>query len=202
MISYSVKKMSKYVYRPTRSEALKAKCCECSANYDDGKRDCVHQQCPIYLRMPYAKHPPKFDWILKNAAMKRYVEKFKQSGMDFDDYVNSKIYNYETSKLLIPMPRLVRAKCFDCCNNFNQSGSEKGRIDCEIRSCSLYYWQPYRKMKPLYNWFFVLSYTRRHVDYLIMHNISKKDYLKKILKRKIKETNYGFKPKNQNTDNQ
>jgi hypothetical protein len=185
---------NKYIYRPSRAEACKAKCCECCANYDDGKRDCEHYNCPMYYRMPYAKHQPSFEWILTNSATKIYVEKYKKSGLDFYDYINTYIYDFDKCKLKIPLSKIMRAKCNSCCNNFKQpvfhnklDGHEnKGRIDCQIQNCSLYYWQPFRKLKPRYSWFFDLKYTAKHREYLLVHNITKKEYLKKILKRKIR----------------
>lgn len=35
--------------------AIKAKCCECSGNYVDGKKDCEVYTCPLYPYMPYGK---------------------------------------------------------------------------------------------------------------------------------------------------
>ena len=37
----------------TKSEAILAKCCECSAEYADGLNDCGIVECPLYPFMPY-----------------------------------------------------------------------------------------------------------------------------------------------------
>ncbi len=35
------------------SDAIRAKCAECSAKYVDGKFDCGISKCPLYPWMPY-----------------------------------------------------------------------------------------------------------------------------------------------------
>jgi hypothetical protein len=47
----------------------------------------------------------------------------------------------------------VKAYCRDCVN-FQ-------RIDCEIVTCALYYWQPYRKKEPDLSWVEVNAYSSR-----------------------------------------
>jgi hypothetical protein len=37
----------------TATEAIKAKCAECCAKYEDGKYDCGVTLCPLYPWMPY-----------------------------------------------------------------------------------------------------------------------------------------------------
>ena len=37
----------------SKSEAISAKCCECSAEYADGLNDCGVTGCPLYSFMPY-----------------------------------------------------------------------------------------------------------------------------------------------------
>lgn len=41
----------------------------------------------------------------------------------------------------------LRNKCFECCGDMVD-----GRVDCQIVTCALYYWQPYRKMQPDLKW--------------------------------------------------
>ena len=52
------------------------------------------------------------------------------------------------------MAKAVRAKCADCMGFFKD-----GRKDCEVTCCSLYYWQPYRKLEPDTRW---LAKRERH----------------------------------------
>ncbi len=40
------------------------------------------------------------------------------------------------------MKKAVLAKCKDCMCNYVD-----GRLDCEIETCSLYFWMPYGKLK-------------------------------------------------------
>ena len=37
----------------TRSQAIKAKCCDCMGYYIDGRVDCEMSDCPLYSYMPY-----------------------------------------------------------------------------------------------------------------------------------------------------
>lgn len=43
--------------------------------------------------------------------------------------------------------KAIKAKCFDCCGDMMD-----GKIDCEINTCPLYWWQPYRKGIPNLAW--------------------------------------------------
>ncbi len=44
--------------RLTCLQAIRAKCYECVAGYDDGRYDCTVSNCPLYPFMPYkGKHP-------------------------------------------------------------------------------------------------------------------------------------------------
>ena len=36
----------------------------------------------------------------------------------------------------------IKAKCHECCGGFAD-----GRVDCEIETCPLYRWMPYRKSR-------------------------------------------------------
>jgi len=38
-------------------------------------------------------------------------------------------------------------KCHECCGQY-----EDGKVDCEVPSCSLYRWMPYRKLEPDFDW--------------------------------------------------
>lgn len=43
--------------------------------------------------------------------------------------------------------RAIRMKCHVCMGECND-----GRMDCEIQSCPLYWWHPYRKLEPDLSW--------------------------------------------------
>lgn len=45
--------------RLTPSQAIRAKCYECMAGYDDGRYDCIVYDCPLYPFMPYLGIEPK-----------------------------------------------------------------------------------------------------------------------------------------------
>jgi len=45
------------------------------------------------------------------------------------------------------MRQAMRAQCFICCGDMLD-----GRIDCEIVTCPIYYWQPYAKLEPDLSW--------------------------------------------------
>lgn len=44
-------------------------------------------------------------------------------------------------------PEARRAMCFECMGDMLD-----GRADCEIVTCPIYFWQPYRKLEPDYTW--------------------------------------------------
>jgi len=44
----------------TNAQSVKAKCCECSGFYIDGKKDCEVYTCPLYPYMPYGKMRKKY----------------------------------------------------------------------------------------------------------------------------------------------
>jgi hypothetical protein len=46
-----------------------------------------------------------------------------------------------------PMREALRCLCFECCGDMVD-----GRIDCEITTCPVYYWQPYREHDPDFTW--------------------------------------------------
>lgn len=176
-------------YRPSTNEAIKAKCCECCAQYDDGRKDCEHFNCPLYYKMPYAKYHPEFDWIFVNTGNK-YIKRFNISSLSKEEFIKTYIYDFDNGKIKIPVTHIIRAKCFSCCNNFRQPGIEKGRIECSIKNCSLYYWAPYRKQFPEYDWMFDLNYTSRHRTQLLISNISREKYIINLLKRKPRTANH------------
>lgn len=37
----------------TSSQSIRAKCAECMGNYEDGRKDCTNEGCPLYPWMPY-----------------------------------------------------------------------------------------------------------------------------------------------------
>jgi len=45
--------------RLTRSQAIKAKCYECTCGYSDGKYDCIVFDCPLHKFMPYRGIEPQ-----------------------------------------------------------------------------------------------------------------------------------------------
>lgn len=49
--------------KPTRKQAILAKCHECCGYYTDGKFDCEVRKCPLYEYMPYREHEPELEWM-------------------------------------------------------------------------------------------------------------------------------------------
>jgi len=144
-------------YRPSAIDAFKAKCCECSANYLDGRTDCQIIRCPLYSRHPYRKLKPNYEWLFGRAFIKRmYEAEMINLNMTIDEYVRTHVMN-SRGKLSVNM--IVRGKCFWCCGDFRGG---MPREDCGITDCALYYWMPYRTQLPTYDWMFDLSYTNKH----------------------------------------
>lgn len=155
-------------YRPPASDTTKGKCCECMCNYADGRRDCEHINCPIYMRHQFRKLIPKFDWVF-DSKWARHELKRIQYELTKEEYIEKYIFNSTLNKPILTRSKMYRAKCFDCCNDFTE-----GRKDCNIRGCPLYYWMPYRTSLPLYNWMFDLSYTNRHANRAFVSNMYRK----------------------------
>ena len=140
-------------YRPPASEALHAFCCECLANYGDGRGDCLNFHCPFYMRHKFRANTPTFDWVFDSKWAKHHVKRLAL-GLDKEEYVKKYIYN---GKPILGLVKSFRAKCFWCMAEFTD-----GRMDCCNRNCPIYFWMPYRELLPLYNWLFELDYTERH----------------------------------------
>lgn len=176
--------------RPRMSEAIRAKCCECSANYDDGHYDCKVNQCPLYSRMPYRKLIPNFSWIF-GKYREHHTNKAAKSGISHEEYISLCVKSYltkiQSSKISkITLSQMIRAKCFDCCSDYNSGSTEKGRIECGfhtkgMRDCPLYYWTPYRTAKPNYDWMFDLNYTRKHRTIINATGMTRNDYIRRVL---------------------
>jgi hypothetical protein len=43
--------------------------------------------------------------------------------------------------------KAVQAKCLECIGY-----PADGRVDCQVATCPLYYWQPYRELDPDVSW--------------------------------------------------
>lgn len=163
--------MARTGIRPSAPEALKAKCCECCASYLDGRFiDCQTMSCPLYIRMPYRSHEPDLNWVFGKWT-RRYRDHRLAINISKTDYINKYIYK-ESGKLNLGYPHLFRAKCYRCCGDFLD-----GRVDCNLRECSLYYWMPYRKETPKFNWIFDLPYTNRHKMRLLAENLTRNQYI-------------------------
>lgn len=64
------------------------------------------------------------------------------------------------------MAKAVRYHCVACC-------CYDGKMDCEIVTCPLYYWQPYRKLKPDLSWEALLQHEwRKKGAYIISPDAS------------------------------
>ena len=172
--------------RPSLSEAIKGKCCDCSANYADGRNDYrCSRSCPFYHRMPYRKDVPSFRWLFGKYS-KRHSNRAEKVGMSKEEYIEACVQRYLTKidnpKLLkISLPECVRAKCFDCSADYHADGGEKGRVECELSDCPIYYWTPYRELNPNYDWMFELVYTRRHMIAISALGITRNQYIERVL---------------------
>jgi len=145
--------MGRRGYRPPTNEALHALCCDCMGNYADGRRDCQHTHCPFYTKHRYRILQPTFEWFFgpwSNHDIER-----RAIGLSQDDYLDMKLGNPRKPTYSM----MFRAKCFSCCNNFRGGMT---REDCNIPSCPIYYWMPYRTGLPILDWMFDLDYTDKH----------------------------------------
>lgn len=171
--------------RPSLPEAILAKCCECSAEYDDGRVDCRHNKCPLYCRMPYRRMFPDFTWVVGDFS-KKHFNKATKSRLTSEEYIALCLREYRTKEknsliIHVGMIDMIRAKCFSCCNNYYVGTGEKGRVDCSLHECSLYYWTPYRERNPSYDWMFDLPYTKRHRVAIAALGMSRDTYIKRTL---------------------
>jgi len=64
------------------------------------------------------------------------------------------------------------------------SGGEAGRIECSIRDCPLYYWTPYRRQLPSYDWMFESDHTKKHRLAVAALGISEEEYVQRLLVEK------------------
>lgn len=171
--------------RPSLVEAIKCKCCECSANYDDGRLDCRIRKCPLYSRMPYRRSLPDFSWVFGKFS-KTHTIKCEKSNITPEKYLELCLDFYLTKDLSplikrISLTQMIRAKCYDCCGNYVVGVGYKGRIECGLQNCSLYYWTPYREMNPSYNWMFDVPYTRRHRMAINAFRMPRNTYIQRVL---------------------
>lgn len=103
--------------RPSMTEAIKAKCFDCTAQFHDGRRDCYIQKCPLHSRMPYRLIPSNFDWLWGQWSSK-HRKQLKKLGLTADEYIKNIIT--QGRKYKISMSDMIRAKCFRCCGDYSQ----------------------------------------------------------------------------------
>lgn len=167
------------IIRPGRVECVRAKCFECTNQFADGRVDCEHQDCPLYVRIPYRKLPPRIGWLTNGAWSKKYQNKIQSLDITIVEYV--KKYMMPKGKLKIPIPDIMRAKCFRCQADYYQGGKEPGKVECGLRSCPLYPYTPYHKQEPDLDWLFHSKHTSAHRNYLLMHpSVTKEQYIQMI----------------------
>jgi hypothetical protein len=169
--------------RPSMSEACRAMCFDCTANFADKRRDCMIVNCPLYQRMPYRKNANiRYDWIFGKWNRQLIVQAEELGITDPKEFAMHKWG--KNGKIRIPMSKLFRAKCFRCCADYYQGKLEKGRVDCGVASCPIYYWTPYRQQLPNYDWMFELDYTRKHRLALSALGYTKEEYVHHLLEEK------------------
>ena len=178
-------------YRPSMLEAVRGKCAQCACGYLDGRIDCLHTHCSLYSRMPYRRHVPNFLWIFGPTSRlnslgkhvrpwgQKYINDMKRRGFKLEtDYIRTVIIDELRAR--VPMPDMIRAKCFWCMSDYFQGGQEPGMVECNICDCSLYYWTPYRTQRPCYDWMFDAGHTRKHINNVIVENISREAYIEQL----------------------
>lgn len=167
-------------WRPPMGEACKAMCFDCTSNFGDGRRDCLVKGCPLYQRMPYRKSKDiRYDWLFGKWNRGLIVQAEQLGITDPKKFAMHKWG--KNGRIRIPMSQLFRAKCFRCCADYDQGGAEKGRVDCGILDCPIYYWTPYRQQFPDYSWMFELDYTRKHRLALAALGYSQEEYVYHLL---------------------
>lgn len=170
--------------RPSMAEACKAKCFDCTANFADGRRNCEINDCPLYLRMPYKRGArPNFRWIF-GKWNRGLLVKAAELGLENEPRKFVRKIYYRDGKVRIPMSQLFRAKCFRCCGDYWQPGTEKGRVECEITSCPLYFWTPYRELAPSYEWMFNFDHTKKHRLAIAALGLTQEEYVDRLLVQK------------------
>jgi hypothetical protein len=169
--------MSRSGIRPPAPDAFRAKCCDCLNNYADGRYvDCEICNCSFYARTKHRQLKPDFSWLFGKWTKSHEIKRFAQH-LTEAEYINKYIVA-DNGKFNIGYPAMFRAKCFDCCANFSD-----GHIDCEICTCSIYYWMPYRKLIPDLNWLFDSPYTKHHRERARFEKLSRNEYIDKYIAR-------------------
>jgi hypothetical protein len=128
--------------------------------------------------MPYRKGEPNLIWIFGRWA--KHEIKRRVLGLTQEQYLEQHIVK-PNGRLRIGFNAMARAKCFRCMGDFDPGGGEKGRVDCCIRDCPIYYWMPYRKQDPVFDWIFDLSYTTTHRHRLTVEGLTRDAYYAKYL---------------------
>jgi hypothetical protein len=62
----------------TMGQAVKAKCFDCCAYYEDGKVDCTVRDCPLYPWMPFGKGKESRPKKERTEAQERAIEALKK----------------------------------------------------------------------------------------------------------------------------
>jgi len=171
--------------RPSSTLAIKSMCCDCRAEYSDGRQvDCKVASCPLYKKMPYRSMTPDYSWLFGEYTTKHRAN-LEKLGMTKTAYIQSR---RAKSKSWPGTPDMFRAKCFRCCNNFDDrpldlSEEEKGGRgwDCKMTNCPIYYWMPYRELVPTYDWIVDLSCNKSHETNMIINCMTREEYIDSIL---------------------
>lgn len=171
--------------RPSSTLAVKSKCCDCRGGYLDGRQvDCKVTRCPLYKKMPYRTNPPDYVWVFGKYTS-RHINKMKEMKCGAIEYIKTNLANRKSWPGIGDM---FRAKCFDCCNNFadkpvDKTEEEKGGrgYDCQVTECPLYWWQPYRKLTPSYDWILDLECNKKHETAMIINCMTREEYLESLL---------------------
>jgi hypothetical protein len=77
--------MAKKPKKLTRALAVRYKCHDCLAQYEDGKVDCQNPGCPLYSFMPYKKKKPDLSMLEFNPKKKGLVTWEGEVIESFDD---------------------------------------------------------------------------------------------------------------------
>ena len=77
--------MAKKPAKLTRALAIRYKCHDCLAQYEDGKVDCENSGCALYSFMPYKKKKPNLDMMDFNPKKKGVVDWSGKIIESFDD---------------------------------------------------------------------------------------------------------------------
>jgi hypothetical protein len=130
--------------------------------------------------MPYRKsNAIIYDWVFGKWNKGLIVQAEELGITDPKEFAMHKWGS--SGKIRIPMSKIFRAKCFDCNAGYHQPGNEKGRVDCGVPGCSLYYWTPYRMNLPDYSWMFDLDYTKKHRIAVQALGLTQDEYVYRLL---------------------